>query len=263
MRGLPTGLYQPGNSFLHRINAAAKIFSLLFLIVAVIFTTTIWGYLVFLALIIYLIIVVKADVFSLLSSIYRLKFFFLIILLMNLLFNSPGTAWVRFWIFSPSKEGLLQGIHVVARVMILLTFSNIMMVTTPPLKITQALEWMLYPFSFIGLPTDLIAMILSVAIQFIPVLFEETDMIRKAQTARGARFDSRNIFHKAKAVVPLLVPIFLSAFKRADELSLAMEARGYRVDRKSRRRVRIPFSFRDFAALFAALAVMMLFIIVR
>ena len=122
----------------------------------------------------------------------------------------------------------MQGAHVLLRVLLLLLLGNLLTATTSPLAMTDAFQVLLSPLGLLKIPVGQIAMILSVAIQFIPTLFEEADAIRKAQTARGARFDSPKLRHKAAAVLPLAVPIFLAAFKRADELSLAMEARGYR-----------------------------------
>lgn len=173
---------------------------------------------------------------------------FLLVLLMNLCFFSPDDAWFSLWIFTPSPAGLAQGLNVVLRVLFILVFSNILTLTTAPLELTGAIELLLSPLRLLRIPVGQVAMILSVAIQFIPTLFEETDMIRKAQTARGAKFDSRRLLDKAGAVAPLAVPIFLSAFKRADELSLAMEARGYRAGLNRGGAASLHLSWRDAAA---------------
>jgi len=260
---LPTGLYQPGDSAIHRLDALAKILCLILLLAAVVNTTTIPGYLVLTAFTALLIRLSGVSLASALGSAARLRWFFLIILLMNLCFYKPEQAWVSWWIFRPSAEGLMQGIHVVARVFLLLVMSNVLTITTAPLAMTGAMERMLSPLRFVGVPTDLVAMILSVAIQFIPTLLEETDSIRKAQTARGARFDSPRLLEKARAVLPLVVPIFLAAFKRADELSLAMEARGYRTDVKRARKKYPPLRRRDCFALLLCTALAAAFIVVR
>ena len=161
---------------------------------------------------------------------------------------------MRWWIFCPSMQGLVQGANVVLRVVLILILSNVLTTTTAPLKLTDGMERLLSPLRVIRVPTEQVAMIISVAIQFIPTIFEETDMIRKAQMARGARFDSRNYFEKAKAVMPLVIPIFLAAFKRADELSLAMEARGYRTDVRRAVKKREKLCAADFAALLVCAA---------
>ena len=128
---------------------------------------------------------------------------------------------------------------------------------------TEAMERILTPLRILGVPTDLVAMILSIAIQFIPTLLEETDNIRKAQTARGARFDSRKLTEKANAVLSLVIPIFLAAFKRADELSLAMEARGYRTDVKRSRKKYAPLQSRHWLSMGLCTALAVAYVVLK
>ena len=130
---------------------------------------------------------------------------------MNTCFFSPEGAWFSLWIFTPSPAGLMQGLNVVLRVLFILVFSNLLTLTTAPMELTGAIELLLSPLGLLKIPVGQVAMILSVAIQFVPTLFEETDMIRKAQTARGAKFDSPRLLDKAGAAAPLVVPIFLQA----------------------------------------------------
>ena len=248
MNQLPTGMYQPGTSLVHRMKANIKIFCFLILTVAVICTETLWGYAVLLLFTGILIYLSKVNFGTALGSIGRLTWFFILILLMNICFYGPDDAWIRIGIFAPSYEGLMQGTHIVARVILMLVICNVLTITTAPLALTEGMEALLLPLKLFRVPTEQIAMILSVAMQFIPTLFEEADTIRKAQMARGARFDSKRLLEKAGAVLPLVVPIFLAAFKRADELSLAMEARGYRTDvARQRRKFGMPTGFEWFA----------------
>ncbi len=263
MNRLPAGLYQPGDSVVHRLDAAAKLLCLLLLLAAVVNTAAPAGYGVWVLLLALLIRLARIPPRTALASAAGLGWFFLLILLMNLCFYAPEQAWVSVWIFRPSSAGLLQGLRVAARVFLLLVMSNVLMVSTPPLALTGAFERLLSPLRFIGVPTELAAMILSVAIQFIPTLLEETDGIRKAQTARGARFDSPNLWEKGKAVLPLLAPVFVAAFQRADELSLAMEARGYRADIRRGRKKYPPFRACDWLALSLCAAAAVIFIIIR
>ncbi len=248
MNALPTGMYQPGSSCIHRLSAFVKLLCLIVLLAAVIGTETVRGYGVLLLFTALLVLLSRTPLSSALNSVWRLRWFFLVILLMNLCFFGPEEPWFKLWIFTPSPAGLQQGLNVVLRVLFILIFSNILTLTTAPLELTEGIELLLMPLKLFGIPIGQVAMILSVAIQFIPTLFEEADMIRKAQTARGAKFDSPRLLDKARAVVPLVVPIFLAAFKRADELSLAMEARGYRTDRKSKNRLCLHLTWRDGAA---------------
>lgn len=255
MSRLPDGMYQTGTSLLHRLSPVVKIISLLLLLGAVVSTSSVPGYIALAVLAVLFAYMAGLPLTTAMSSVIRLKWFFLIILLMNTCFFSPDHAWFRVWIIMPSPDGLMQGVQVVVRVALLLVFGNILTVTTAPIAMTEAMEKLLSPLRILRIPTGQIAMILSVAIQFIPTLMEETDMIRKAQTAMGARFDSRSLLEKAKAVLPLLVPIFLAAFKRADELSLAMEARGYRTDAPVRRRKAKRLEKGDYGALALCTAV--------
>ena len=261
MNGLPVGLYLPGDSPLHRMNAGVKIICLFLLLTAVVCASSLFEYAALLVLTAGLILLSGAGFDAALRSVWRLRWFFCVILLMNLFFFQPRQAWFRWWIFQPSSEGLLRGIHTIVRVIPVLVFANLLQMTTRPLEMTRGLEWILSPLSFVGVPVDLIAMILSVAIQFIPVLFEESDAIRKAQMARGAKFDSPRWLDKGKAVIPLVVPIFLAAFKRADEMSLAMEARGYRTDVRRKKHYHVRPGFYDRIGLVSCAAAALLFMI--
>lgn len=241
MKELPVGMYIPGASPLHRLDARIKLIGFLLLLAAAVATDTLYGY-GFMALVTTVILILSKFPLSVcLSSVRRLWLFFLLIFVMNTCFYAGEDPWVAWWIFRPSMAGLLQATNVVCRMLLALVLSNVLTCTTPPMDITAALESLLRPLRLVRIPTEQIAMILSVAIGFIPTLFEETAMIRKAQTARGARFDSRKLTEKASAVLPLVVPVFLAAFKRADELAMAMEARGYRGGSASRkRRMKLP-----------------------
>lgn len=230
MKHLPVGMYQQGNSVIHRLDATVKMILLLILFVAVVAADTVIGYILLIAFTAMLVLLSHIGSDAALGSIRKMIWFFIIIFLMNLCFYQTDEAWLRFWIFNPSYDGLMQGVSVVVRVAVFLVLCNVLSASTPPVEVTNAIENLISPLRWIKVPTHQIALILSVAIQFVPTLFEEADMIYKAQLARGARFDSRSLIDKAKAVLPMIVPIFISAFRRADELSLAMEARGYRVD---------------------------------
>lgn len=254
MSMLPTGLYQPGKTVLHRLCPWVKLLCLIVLLVAVVCTDTFYGYGTVAVLTAVLILLSRMRLWDVLSSVRRMRWFFLILFVMNLCLFAPQDPWAKWWIFAPSHAGMIQGIHVVARMLILMVLSNLLIMTTSPLAMTDAFQVLLLPLKIFFLPVGQIAMILSVALQFIPTLFEEADAIRKAQTARGAGFDSKKLRHKAAAVLPLAVPIFLAAFKRADELSLAMEARGYQPGKGIKRR-KYPLGVKDFAAIVLCAAI--------
>ena len=156
---------------------------------------------------------------------------FIIVLtfLLNALFSSGSTVWWSFGFFSITKEGVLNAVLFMAlRLVFLMVCTQLMTLTTSPIALTEGLEVLLKPLQKIGFPAHELAMMMSIALRFIPTLMEETDKIMKAhRPARGADFESGNLLKRARAMVPLLVPLFVSAFRRADELALAMEARCY------------------------------------
>ncbi|MGI5977310.1 MAG: energy-coupling factor transporter transmembrane component T family protein [Candidatus Limivicinus sp.] len=256
MTQLPTGIYQSGSSVIHEMNAAVKIVCLFLLIFTIVAADSVLSYLVVISFTLAVIYLAQISFKSALAPAGRLLWFFSVIFLMNLFFYSPENPWFSWWIFSPSAGGLIHGITVVLRVMLILLLSNVLTSTTTPLRLSSGMETLLKPLSFLKIPTEQIAMILSVSIQFIPTIFDEADMIRKAQQARGARFDSRNYFEKAAAAMPLVVPVFISAFKRADELSLAMEARGYRTGLSWGAKKKEKLSLKDYGALLVCASVL-------
>jgi energy-coupling factor transport system permease protein len=259
---LPTGMYLPGDSMIHRLDSRVKLLALFIVVAAVLCVDTLIGYGVMIVFTAAVILLSRVSLGTALNSVNRMYWFFLLILLMNTCFYNPENAWFTFWIFTPSLSGLMQGIDVVLRVFLVLVISNVLTSATSPMEITTALESLISPLRFIGIPTEQIAMILSVAIQFIPTLSEETDTIRKAQMARGARFDSPKLIEKAEAVLPLVIPIFFAAFKRADELSLAMEARGYRSAKGRTKKKFNPLQLQDYSALAVVIVICALQIII-
>ena len=235
-----TGQFIPGASALHRLDARAKLFGFILLTAAVILADTVIGYAIIIALLLLLVAVSRLPFSTAAGSVNRMFWFFVLIFIMNTLFYSAEDPIWSWWIISVSKAGVIQGFNVMFRIPIILVLSNIFTLVTPPLEITAAIQSMLRPLKLLRLPADDIAMIISVAIQFIPTLLQEADTIKKAQIARGARFESRKLHERAAAMLPLIVPMFISAFKRADELAMAMEARGYRGAKYRSKKKRVP-----------------------
>jgi energy-coupling factor transport system permease protein len=254
MSRMPTGHYLPGYSAIHRLDARVKMLSYLILLAAVISTSALWGYLLLIGFTGGIILLSGLPLSSALASLRRLWTFFLVIFLMNALFFNAGHSLWSWWIFHLSRTGILQGANVVLRLALLIVLGNVLTCTTAPLSLTAALESLMAPLKLLRIPVEEAAMIIGVAVQFIPTLSEETEMIKKAQTARGARFESRRLTERAASYFPLVIPIFLSAFRRADELSQAMEARGYRNARNRTKRARAPLHSRDAAALLVSAA---------
>ena len=255
MRGMPAGRYIYGASILHRLDARAKIVSLFILIAAVIAATTIWGYILVIGVTCGIAVLSRLPMQTLFGALRRLWLFFITIFLMNAVFFADEAPIWSWWIFSLSAAGAAQGAKVVLRLALLMPLSNCLVCTTAPMDITNALESLIKPLRFIRIPVEDVAIIIAAAIQFIPTLLEESDMIRKAQIARGARFESKKLTEKAASVMPLVVPVFLAAFRRADELSIAMEARGYRNAKSRTKRRRDPLKVIDYAAVAASSAI--------
>jgi energy-coupling factor transport system permease protein len=179
---------------------------------------------------VFLLFIIKISKVPVKYILKRLKPIFLIIIFaftINL-FMTPGKIMFSYGIFKITEEGLYQAVFMVLRLVYLIIGTSMLTLTTSPIALTDGIEYLLNPFKKIGLPAHELAMMMTIALRFIPTLLEETDKIMKAQMARGADFESGNVMKRAKALIPLLVPLFISAFRRADELAMAMEARCYR-----------------------------------
>lgn len=257
MRSLPLGCYVDIPSFMHRIDPLCKLISFILLLSSVILSDSFIGYLIVSLSLIFLAMLSRLGFRQMFRGFARLYLFFLFILIMNALFFSSEEPIFSFWVFSFTMEGLVQGLEVILRVFFAIVLGNILTCSTSPVEITGAIEDLMRPLGIFRIPIGEIAMILGISIRFVPVLIEEADMIKKAQTARGARFESRKLSQRAGAVLPLVIPIFISAFKRADELSLAMEARGYQ-GRREKKRMKREFSVSDGVLLIYSLILLFL-----
>lgn len=249
MRTLPTGQYRQGDSLLHQLDARVKILCGFILIAAVIGASSIWGYALALVTISAFILLSRLPIPCAVGSVRRMCWFLLVVFMMNALFFDQGNALASWGIFRISRGGVKQGFSVVINVVLILIIGNLLTLTTSPTQVTMALESLIKPLKLISVPTEDVAMILNVATQFIPTLIEETEAIKMAQIARGARFESKKLSERAASFIPLVVPIFISAFRRADELSLAMEARGYRNAKNRTKRKKEPLVLYDYSAL--------------
>ncbi|MBA2132953.1 energy-coupling factor transporter transmembrane component T family protein [Capillibacterium thermochitinicola] len=249
MRTLPAGQYLPGHSFLHRLDARAKMLCLFFLIAAVIGASSLWGYALVVAVIAILILFSGLPLRYAVAPARSMYLFLLVIWLMNAFFFDGEDALVSWGIFQLSRGGMGQGFRVVSNVVLVLILGNLLTMTTLPTQVTTALASLIKPLALVGVPTEEVAMIISVAFQFIPTLLEESELIKMAQIARGARFESKKLSERAASFLPLVVPIFISAFRRAEELALAMEARGYRNAKNRTQRQKEPLVLADYGAL--------------
>lgn len=227
LRDITLGQYYQADSIIHRLDPRVKLGTTILFIISLFLFHGIWGYLVaalFLALVIKL---SKVPFKFMIKGMKSIVFLLSITILFNL-FLTPGEVLVQFWKLQITKEGVRLAFLLAIRLAFLIIGSSVMTLTTTPNQLTDGLEKMLRPLNKIKVPVHEIAMMMSIALRFIPILMEETDKIMKAQLARCADFESGNLIKKAKSLVPLLVPLFISAFRRANDLAMAMEARCYR-----------------------------------
>ncbi len=248
------GQYYPGNSFLHRMDPRAKILCTMIFIAAIFLAKDVVSYGLVTAFIA-LCIAVSGVPFRMVVRAVKPLWLILLFTMMIHVLSTPGNVvWEWGW-FSVTEEGLRNGTLMTLRLVYLIGFSSLLTYTTSPITLTDGIESLLSPFRRIGVPAHELAMMMTIALRFIPTLLEETDRIMKAQASRGADFSSGNIWQRAKAMVPLLVPLFISAFRRADDLATAMEARCYRGGEGRTKMHVLAYSGRDAAAFSAVLVV--------
>ncbi|MBR2275004.1 MAG: energy-coupling factor transporter transmembrane protein EcfT [Lachnospiraceae bacterium] len=226
MREITLGQYYPADSVLHKLDPRVKLFGTLLFIISLFIVESIPGYILG-GLFLTAMILTSRVPFSFMVRGLRAVVILILITIVFDLFLTPGEALVTFGIFTITREGVRFAIKMVVRLCFLILGSSIMTLTTTPNELTDGLEKGLSWLRVFKVPVHEIAMMMSIALSFIPILVEETDRIMKAQMARGADFESGNVIKKVKALVPLLVPLFVSAFRRANDLALAMEARCY------------------------------------
>ncbi|WP_071027741.1 energy-coupling factor transporter transmembrane component T family protein [Peptoniphilus raoultii] len=226
-KDITIGQYFPGESIVHKFDPRLKIITMIFFIVTLFFIKTFPPYALVVAYLLLIIQLAKLPLKIVLRGLRPLRWIILITFVINVFFL-PGEMLFKFWIFTITKEGLRQALLMAIRLIFLVLGTSLLTYTTSPIELTDGIESLLSPFKKFGMPSHEIAMMMTIALRFIPTLIEETDKIMKAQMARGADFESGNLFSRAKNLVPLLVPLFINSFRRADELATAMEARCYR-----------------------------------
>ena len=227
IRDITIGQYYPAESRIHRLDPRVKIVCTLLFLVSLFIQNSLLGYEI---ATLYLGVVIRLSKVPLKYIVKGLKPIVILLLftvVMNLFLTQGGEVLVQFWVFTISENGLRSSVFMAVRLMYLVAGSSIMTFTTSPNGLTDGMEKLLHPLNRVGVPVHEVAMMMSIALRFIPILLEETDKIMKAQMARGADFESGNIIQRAKAMIPILVPLFVSAFRRANDLAMAMEARCY------------------------------------
>lgn len=227
MKNITMGQYYPVDSWVHRLDPRTKILLTIAMIVAVFLVKTMVGYALILGFMYLTSRLSNIPFKMLLKGVKPLRFILILTFLLNLFFNTGTTMLVEWGFIKISYEGLNTAIHYSLRLIFLVLGTSLMTLTTSPIALSDGIEMLLAPLKVIHFPAHELAMMMSIALRFIPTLMEEADKIMKAQMARGADFESGNLLARAKAMVPLLVPLFVSAFRRAGDLAMAMESRCY------------------------------------
>ncbi|MBC5659327.1 energy-coupling factor transporter transmembrane protein EcfT [Anaerosacchariphilus sp. NSJ-68] len=228
IRDITLGQYYPADSILHKLDPRVKLVTTIAFLVAL-FVADDWvGYLVATVFLVAVIKLSRVPFHFMVKGLKAIFFILLITLIFNLFLTPGDVVLVQIWKLKITDKGLHTAIFMAIRLIYLILGSSVMTLTTTPNDLTDGLEKLMSPLKKLHVPVHEVAMMMSIALRFIPILLEETDKIMKAQIARGADFENGNLIQKAKNLVPLLVPLFISAFRRANDLAMAMEARCYR-----------------------------------
>ena len=255
LKDITLGQFFPGKTIVHRLDPRTKLIMTILYIAALFLAKGIFGYgLVFLFLCT-AVALSRIRVSALFKGLKPLIFIIILTACINLFFTA-GDPLISFWIIKITKQGLINAAYMVSRIMMLIAGTFLLTYTTSPIALTDGLELLLNPLKKIKLPVHELAMMMCIALRFIPTLIEETDKIMSAQKARGADFESGNILQRAKALIPILVPLFISSFGRADDLATAMECRCYRGGVGRTRMKQLTMAGRDYVTLLIGVALL-------
>ena len=263
LKDITLGQYFPGNTVAHRLDPRTKILLVTLYIIALFSAKVLLGYMVMAATLAVCVKISKVGFKSLVRGLKPLVVIIAFTGILNIFFTPAETYLLEWGILRISEKGIQNALFMVVRIMLLVMGTFLMTYTTSPIRLTDGLESLLGPLKRLRVPVHELAMMMAIALRFIPTLIEETDKIMSAQKARGADFDSGNIFQKAKALVPILVPLFISAFRRADELATAMECRCYHGgDGRTKLHV-LKYQRRDYVALAGGAVILALVVVLR
>lgn len=255
LKDITLGQFFPGNSPIHRLDPRSKIIGVTCYIVALFLAKGVVGYGLMLALLCFLIWLSKVPVKAVLRGMKPLVVIVTFTAALNILYTPGEVVLLEFWVFTITQEGIVVAVFMVSRILMLVTGTFLLTYTTSPMALTDGLEDLMNPLKALKVPVHELSMMMSIALRFIPNLIEETDKIMSAQQARGADFESGSLFRRAKAMIPLMVPLFISALRRADELADAMDCRCYNGGQGRTRMKRMVYHKGDFLAMGFMLAV--------
>ncbi len=262
-RDITIGQYYPGSSVLHRLDPRVKLLGVLVYIVILFVINNIWGLLFLAAVLTAIIIISQIPLSYILKGMRMIVVLALVAVFFNLFFSDGEEVLWRWWILKLTTQGILRAVFFAVRLVLVIIGSSMLTYTTTPTTLTNGLEKVLSPLKKIRFPAHELAMMMSIALRFIPILAEEVNKIIKAQLARGADFETGGIIRKAKGMIPILIPLFVSAFRRASDLATAMEARCYHGGEGRTRMYPLQYASRDKVAYFVILAYALVGVAVR
>lgn len=254
IRDITIGQYYPAKSVLHRLDPRVKLVSTLLYLISLFLFKSIPGYIVATVFLVAVIRLSKVPFSYIVKGLKPIVMLLMITVLFNLFLTRDGEVLFHAWIFTITEGGLRTAVYMAIRLIYLIIGSSLMTFTTTPNELTDGIEKLLHPLNKIRVPVHEVAMMMSIALRFIPILLEETDKIMKVQIARGADLESGNIIQRAKNMIPILVPLFVSAFRRANDLAMAMEARCYRGGEGRTKMKPLKYQSRDHMAYIAVVA---------
>lgn len=255
------GQYYPVKSIVHNLDPRTKIICLFVFIMSIFISNSFLAYLISFLFIILTINLSNIPIKLVFRSLKSMIFLIFFTLTLNICFSGVGEPLFSYGIIMISKEGIIKAVLLATRLIIVVLASSCLTLTTSPIRLTDGIEYLLKPLKVFKVPAHEIAMMLTISLRFIPTLIEELDKIMKAQMSRGASFDNGSIINRAKALVPVLVPLFVSSFRRADELAMAMESRCYRGDIGRTRMKELIFLKNDYTTAFIVLVISIIIIV--
>ncbi|MDR1002903.1 MAG: energy-coupling factor transporter transmembrane protein EcfT [Oscillospiraceae bacterium] len=257
MKDISLGQFFPGNSFLHRLDPRTKLLGLIVFIVFIFLTVNIYSALFVLAVSLIAVLMTKIPLKIYLKGLKAIWFIVILSAVLNMFYvkGSEDTLLLSVWKIEIYREGVVRSALIALRIICMILCSSVLSFTTSPTKLTDAIEALLSPLKIFKVRVNDLAMMMSIALRFVPTLLEETEKIMNAQKARGADMESGGMIKKVKALIPVLVPLFVSSYRRAYELAMAMDCRCYTGDNNRTRMNSLRYSLRDFAAAFLTLIV--------
>ena len=249
-RDIAFGQYYPTGSVVHRMDPRMKLLLTIMFVVAIFFVNTYFGFMLTAAVLLFIILIAKLPMLSVLKSVRAIIFIVIFAAIINLFMIRDGEVLWSWKVLQITDQGVHTTIKMTLRLVLLISGASLLTLTTTPVEVADGTESLMKPLALIKVPVHDIAMIMSIALRFIPTLFEETQKIISAQKARGASFDTGGLIARAKALLPVLIPLFVNSFRRADELAFAMDARCYNATEKRTKMKVMRLGAADFVAFF-------------